>query len=180
MSQSAIAERYALAIFELADEANQLEPVTQAVRAFAVAYAENPVLREVLGYGLDEAKRESLLKDIIVRLAAPALADKAIRFIAHRRRLALIHDIAVILTRLADEKAGVVRATVTSAGPLSEDYCRELTREIEQRTKRRVVLERKEDPSLIAGLVTRIGDQTVDGSLRGRLDALERQLLASN
>jgi F-type H+-transporting ATPase subunit delta len=43
-----------------------------------------------------------------------------------------------------------------------------------------VVLERKEDPDLIAGVVTRIGDQTVDGSLRGRLDAIERQLLASN
>lgn len=180
MSQSTIAERYARAIFELADEANQVEPVSQAIRGFAEAYASSSELREVLGHGLDDSRRESLLKDLTVRLAAPALADKAIRFVAHRRRLSVIADIAVLLTRMADDKAGIVRATVTSAAPLSDDYLRELTREIEQRTKRRVVLERKEDPSLIAGVVTRIGDQTVDGSLRGRLDAIERQLLASN
>ena len=180
MSQSKIAERYARAIFELADEANQVEPITQAIRGFAEAYAASEELRDVLGHGLDEAHRESLLKDLTVRLAAPALADKAIRFLAHRRRLPVVSDIAVLLTRLADEKAGIVRAMVTSAGPLTEDYCRELIRELEQRTSRKVVLERKEDPGLIAGVVTRIGDQTVDGSLRGRLDAIERQLLASN
>jgi F-type H+-transporting ATPase subunit delta len=180
LSQSAIAERYARAIFELADEANQVEPVTQAIRGFAEAYHSSEELRQVLGHGLDETRRESLLKDITVRLAAPAVADKAIRFMAHRRRLPAVGDIATILTRLADEKAGVVRATVTSAGPLSEDYYRELARELEQRTSRRVIIDKKEDPALLAGVVTRIGDQTIDGSLRGRLDAIERQLLASN
>jgi F-type H+-transporting ATPase subunit delta len=179
VSQSTIAERYARAIFELADEANQVEPVTAAIRGFAEAYQSSEELRRVLGHGLDDAHRESLLKDLTVRLTAPALADKAIRFLAFRRRLPAIAEIATLLTRLADEKAGVIRATVTSAAPLSEDYYRELTREIEQRTSRRVIIDRKEDPSLLAGVVTRIGDQTVDGSLRGRLDAIERQLLAS-
>jgi len=180
VSQSTIAERYARAIFELADEANQVEPVTQAIRGFADAYASSQELQDVLGHGLDEAHRESLLKDLTVRLAAPALADKAIRFLAHRRRLPVVADIASLLTRLADEKAGIIRATVTSAGPLSEDYYRDLTRELEQRTSRKVVLERKEDPALIAGVVTRIGDKTLDGSIRGRLEAIERQLLATN
>jgi F-type H+-transporting ATPase subunit delta len=180
VSQSTIAERWALAIFELADEANQLEPVTQAIRGFADAYGSSAELRQVLAHGLDDAHRESLLKDLTVRLTAPALADKAIRFMAARRRLPVIGDVAAVLARLTDEKAGVIRATVTSAAPLSEEYYRELTRELEQRTSRRVVVERKQDPTLLAGVITRIGDQTVDGSLRGRLATIERQLLASN
>ena len=85
-----------------------------------------------------------------------------------------------MLTRLADEKAGVLRATVTSARPLSEDYYRSLAAELEKRTSRKILLERREDPTLLAGIVTRIGDHTIDGSVRGRLAALERQLLASN
>jgi F-type H+-transporting ATPase subunit delta len=44
---------------------------------------------------------------------------------------------------------------------------------------RKVVLDRREDPSLIAGVVTRIGDNTIDGSVRGQLDQLERQLLSA-
>jgi F-type H+-transporting ATPase subunit delta len=82
------------------------------------------------------------------------------------------------LERLADEQAGVVRVTVTSAQRLSETYYRELGTELEQVTRRKVVLERREDPALLGGVITRIGDRVIDGSVRGRLDALARQLLA--
>jgi len=85
-----------------------------------------------------------------------------------------------MLAHLADEKVGVLRATVTSAEPLSEDYYQKLASELEKRTSRKILLERRQDPTLIAGVITRIGDHTIDGSLKGRLAALERQLLASN
>ena len=80
------------------------------------------------------------------------------------------------LATLSDEKAGLLRASVTSAGQLSESYYEKLKAELESLTGRKILLERKEDPSLIAGVVTRIGDNTIDGSVRGKLDQLERQL----
>jgi F-type H+-transporting ATPase subunit delta len=73
----------------------------------------------------------------------------------------------------------VVRATVTSAAPLSETFYQRLNEQLATMVGKRVVLDRRQDPSLIAGVVTRIGDNTIDGSLRGRLDELERKLLSS-
>ena len=83
------------------------------------------------------------------------------------------------MIRLADAQLGVLRATVTSAGPLAEQYYEQIARVLGQRTQRRVVVDRRVDPSLIAGVVTQIGDTVVDGSLKGRLRELERQLLSA-
>jgi F-type H+-transporting ATPase subunit delta len=80
------------------------------------------------------------------------------------------------LATLADEKAGVVRATVTSAGPLPDSFYERLTKELETATQRKVAIDRQEDPTLIAGVVTRIGDNTIDGSVKGRLAEIERLL----
>ena len=74
---------------------------------------------------------------------------------------------------------GESTATVTSAGPLAEQYYEQIARVLGQRTQRRVVVDRRVDPSLIAGVVTQIGDTVVDGSLKGRLRELERQLLSA-
>lgn len=179
MSHSAIAERYARAIFELADEAGQVAPMSDAIRSFASTYGSSLELQAVLGHGADAVSQDAILKDIGARLAMPPLALNAVRLLAARRRLPALSEIATLLTRFADEKAGVIRATVTSARPLPEAYYQSLQRELEQRTQRKILLERREDPSLLAGVVTRIGDHTMDGSVRGRLAALEHQLLAS-
>lgn len=180
MSQAAIAERYARAIFELAAEGGQVGPVSAQLKSFADVLAGSAELRAVLeNPTLVEATRDALLKDVGARLGMSPVALDSVRLIAQRRRLPAISEIATILTRLADEKAGVLRATVTSAKPLPEDYYQRLSQELEKRTQRKIVLERQQDPSLIAGVVTRIGDHTIDGSLKGRLAAMERQLRAS-
>ena len=54
-----------------------------------------------------------------------------------------------------------------------------LKAELEAATQRKIELERREDPSLIAGFVTRIGDNTIDGSVKGRLHEIERQLVGA-
>jgi F-type H+-transporting ATPase subunit delta len=106
------------------------------------------------------------------------LSTNALRLLARRRRLSALPDIAKRLSTLADEKAGIVRAEVTSATALPESIFTQLQEKLEKATKKKVVLERKQDPSLIAGMITRIGDNTIDGSVAGRLHELERQLLS--
>jgi F-type H+-transporting ATPase subunit delta len=107
------------------------------------------------------------------------LAQNFVKLLAARRRLRTLPDIARRLGGMADEKAGILRASVTSAGPLPEAFYQKLTSELEAATQRKIVLEKSQDPSLIAGVVTRIGDNTIDGSLKGRLNELERRLLQS-
>jgi F-type H+-transporting ATPase subunit delta len=177
---SQLADRYARAIFELGVETNQLKAVTEQMERIADVYAASHDLRVVLESPLiDESKREGVLKDIAERLLLGELATNSVRVLAVRRRLRALPDIARRLASLSDEKAGIVRATVISAVPLSEAHYQALSTELEHATQKKIVLERQHDPSLIAGVVTRIGDKTIDGSLKGRLAELESQLLAS-
>ena len=181
MSQTTVAERYARAILELADEAKQVPQVTEQIEAIAAAYSESEELRSMTANpAIDVAARDALLKELGARLALSPIAMNAVRLMARRGRLSALPDLAEMLSRLADQKVGVLRATVTSARPMPEEYYLRLTAELEKRTSRKIVLERREDPTLIGGVVTRIGDHTIDGSLKGRLAALQRQLLASN
>lgn len=178
MSDSAVAERYARAIFELGVETGQVDRLTEDVRKAADVVAASADLRAVLDNPLvAHEDRDAVLKTLATRLALSELATNALRLLAQRRRLSVLGEIARRLGGLADEKAGVLRAEVVSAQALSESLAEQLKQKLEQATKKRVVLERKQDPSLIAGIVTRIGDNTIDGSLKGRLSDLERQLL---
>ena len=178
MSETAVAQRYARAIFELGIEQNQLESLTKQVTAFANTYAANDELATLFENPIvTSEQRDAVLKEVAERLGIHGLALNAIRLVAQRRRLPALPEMARQLVRLADDQTGVVRATVTSAVPLSADYVSNLEQVLASVTKRRVVVEQKHDPSLVAGLVTQIGDNTIDGSIKGRLADLERQLL---
>lgn len=178
--QTTVAERYARAIFALGVETGTLSALTEQVRKFADAYEQSLDLRSVLENPVILAEqRQKVLADVASRLGLDRLALNTVQYLAARRRLAALGDIAERLEGLSDEKQGVVRATVTSAQPLPESYYERLGAELTTLVGRKVLIDRREDPTLIAGVVTRIGDNTIDGSLRGQLDQLERRLLAS-
>ena len=180
MSHAPIADRYARAIFELGVETSQLGAITEQVRRFAEVYAGNAELRAVLDNPIIEPeKRDAVLADVSARLGLMGNALNLIKLLASRKKLRVVPDIARRLDRFTDEQAGVVRATVTSAKSMPDSFYQKLVAELEAATSRKIVLERREDPKLIAGFVTRIGDNTIDGSVRGRLDEIERQLVGS-
>ena len=178
MSEAAVAKRYAKAVFELGSDDNQLEALTKQIVDMADIYRNHRDLRVVMENPLVLAgEREALLVALAERLGVTGLALNTLRLLQRRRRLMLLPEIARMLSQLADEKQGVVRATVTSAAPLGSQYLSNLKKELEALTHCRVVIDHQQDPLLVAGLVTRIGDKTIDGSVRGRLAELERQLL---
>jgi F-type H+-transporting ATPase subunit delta len=121
-------------------------------------------------------KREAILQDVAgaTRLSGHGL--NAVRLLASRHKLRALPDVARALGALADQKAGVLRAKVTTATRMPETFFERLKSELETLTSRRIVIERFEDPTLIAGVVTRIGDNTIDGSVRGRLNEIRRSL----
>lgn len=181
MSDAAIAERYARAIFELGEESGSLSLVSEQIKRFADEYAGSRELRLVFADPvLDEQQRERLAGAIAERLGLSPIAQNSVKLLARRRRLNVVREIAAALMRLSDEKRGVLRVRVRSARPLTDDYCSKLTREIQSATGRSIVLEKSVDPSLIAGVLTQIGDNTIDGTLRGRLEDYEQQLLGAS
>ncbi len=181
MSLSAIAERYAQAIFELGNESGDLPRISRDFRSFSDAHLASEDLRAVLKNPLISIEqREAVLRDLASRLGLTDLALNSVRVVVARHRLDALSEIAARLEELVDRQAGVVRASVTSAAALTPDFLAQLTRTLETATGKKVIVEQSVDASLIAGLVTRIGDNTLDGSLKGRLADLQQKLLQAS
>ena len=128
----------------------------------------------------EEQVREAVLRQLARYAHLSPLTTNALLVLLKRRRLSVLPAIARRLRTLSDEKNGVLRAKVTSAGSLPETYFRQLQASLERALGKRVIVEHDEDPALIGGVVARIGDNTFDGSISGRLDELEKKLLAAS
>ena len=180
MSRGALAERYATAIFELGAETGQTDRVSKEIADFAASYSEVPALRRALDNPvLDGPSREQVLRQLARRAGLAPLSTNALLVLLRRRRLAELPGIARRLLGLSDEKNGVCRAKIVSARSLSEAHFQELKQSLERSLGKRVIVEHEVDPELIGGVVTQIGDNTFDGSIKGRLEELERRLLAT-
>jgi F-type H+-transporting ATPase subunit delta len=180
MSYDAIGRRYAQAIFEIGKEEGNPLALADQIEAFAAAYASSDELGTVLENPLvPNSTREAIVIDLAQRLGAGQSTQRALRVITQRRRLRALPDVARHLRRICDEDANVVRAEVQSAAALSDGYLAKLKAELERATGKKVTLTHKVDPKLIGGVITRIGDRVLDGSLRYRLAALREAALSN-
>jgi F-type H+-transporting ATPase subunit delta len=180
VSFDTVAHRYSQAILEIGVETSTLASLTEEIRAVAEAYATSSEMHVLAQSPLiPEAERIAAIDEVAQRLGLSRVARNVLGVLTARRRLAALPAISRRLAKLADERAGIVRATVASAEPLSEAHCQRLQRELEELTGKKVVLERRQDPELLAGLVVRVGDRVIDCSARARLQNLSSQLLSA-
>jgi F-type H+-transporting ATPase subunit delta len=97
--------------------------------------------------------------------------------LSDRRRMRFLPDVVEAFRTLSEGVENQVRAEVTTAVAMPETFYSEIQRELERGTGRKVLLTRKQDPSIIGGVITRMGDRVLDGSLKTRLGELQDQLL---
>src|SRR5262249_1790302 len=143
-------------------------------------YAQSSDLARAMGSPLvPEEARVATMNDLADRVGISPLSKNALGVISRRRRVFALPAIAAELDRLSDEKSGVARVTVISAERLPDSYRDRLVQELSSMTGKKVVLEQRLDPELLAGVVVRIGDRVIDGSARTRLAELRQQLLAT-
>ena len=172
-----IAKRYARAVFDLAREQSIVSEVVREMAAFAEAYETSRDFREVDHLPtLRDAERRAVVEALGSRIGASQLSIRTVSMLAERQRLAILPDLVRVLEAMGDEHLGILRGSVTSAVRLDEDYRSALKRKIEEATGKKVILSFDENPSLIAGIVTQIGDRVIDGSVRGRINQLAESL----
>jgi F-type H+-transporting ATPase subunit delta len=176
-----IARRYATALLELGTETGQLDQLVDELQRVADTYAGSSDLRAAFADPLvpPSAKKE-ILGEIAQRVGAGQTTKNAVGLLLDRRRIAALPAIAGKLREMADLKRGILRAEVLTAMPLPEEYFSTLQRELERITGRRIALDRKLDPSLICGVVVRVGDTVYDGSLLARLRRMKDSMLPAN
>ncbi|HWL88703.1 MAG TPA: ATP synthase F1 subunit delta [Polyangiaceae bacterium] len=178
MINTNVARRYATAILEIGRETGNLGALVEEVVFFAQNYQSSAELRNALENPLVsyDAKR-SILLEIAQQLGLGQTAKNTLLLLNDRRRMRVLPEIAQQLKEKTDIERGVVRAVVTTAVRLGESYYAKLQTEVEKMTGKRVVLDRREDAAIIAGVIVRIGDTVIDGSIRSRLQEMKHTLL---
>jgi len=181
MIPGVIARRYATALLELGTETGQLEQLVDELNKLAEAYTGSSDLRAAFADPLvPTTAKKAILADIAERTGAGGTTRNAVSLLLDRRRIAALPAIAAKLREMADLKRGIVRAEVLTAMPLPEEYFSKLQRELERITGRRIALDRKLEPSLICGVVVRVGDTVYDGSLIARLRQMKDSMMPAN
>jgi F-type H+-transporting ATPase subunit delta len=145
--------------------------------AFGAAVAASPEVSVLDGNPRVTARQ---LADLVLGICGERLNGEArnlIQLLVRNRRLAVLPEIRGLFEALKKEHEGQVEAVITSALPLSDDQARRLCARIEAKYGRKVVAKLAVDPSLIGGVKVQVGDEVIDGSLRGRLDAMAHLLV---
>ncbi len=178
MSVSIVARRYAQALIELGVEQNALDAIVGELEAIAEAWASSSELRNALENPLvPHPAKKAVMSDLAAKLGASQTTRSVLLLLVDRRRTKMLPYLTRSLRELVDARKGLVRAEVTTAVPLGEAYYARLQAQLEKMTGKRIVVDRKVDPALIGGVVTRIGDRILDGSVRTRLQSLRDALI---
>ena len=171
---SAVAERYAGALFELALEDNQLPAVeSDFARVTAMLADSADLTRLVRSPVFSAADQLRAVAAILEKAGIGGLVANIIKVAAGNRRLFIVPDIITAFRRLAAKHRGEVAAEVTSAEPLSDKHVAELKDALKASIGKDVALDTKVDPSLIGGLIVCVGSRMIDGSLRTKLNSLK-------
>ena len=180
MIDGSVARRYAKALLELAREADQLDRILGDITRFEELCASGDGrLGDVLTNPLfTHAERSAMLEQIVPRFGLHPTTQNFLRLLVDKDRMAALPGIVREYRALADLAANRVRATVTTASPLDPATFADVQHALDKATGKNVVIETAVDPSLLGGIVARVGSIVYDASLRTRLDRLQLSLSA--
>lgn len=172
-----VAGRYAAALLDTATQENQLGAVEQDINAIGAMIEESEDLRRVVRSPVFSADEQSAALDQVLKQAGAApLTMNFFKLLARNRRLFAAQDIIRSFKALASEARGEVQAEVTSAIALNNAQLDELRTTLKASVGKDVILETKVDPSLLGGLVVKIGNRMVDSSLKTKIATLKTRM----
>jgi F-type H+-transporting ATPase subunit delta len=171
--QVGIAERYATAILELAQEERSVETVERDLASLKDAVAASSDLaRFVRSPVFSRADHAKGMKAVLGQIGAAPLTTRFILTLAAKRRLFVLVDIIRAFQRQLARIRGEVDAQVTSARALNDNELRDLKATIRAKLGREPRLDAKVDPSLLGGLVVKVGSRMIDSSLKNKLNGI--------
>jgi F-type H+-transporting ATPase subunit delta len=181
MTSKTAANRYAKALLDVAvSEKADLERMERGLSEFVNLFQQHPTLEKaMLNPAVPVQRKVAVVAELIARGGTPPMVGKLLALLAERDRLVILPDLlAAYRERLRDHQ-NVVRAEVTTATPLPPDRAKAIERRLAEMTGRTVMLETNVDPSIIGGVVARIGSTVYDGSLTRQLDRMKQRLVES-
>jgi F-type H+-transporting ATPase subunit delta len=173
-----VSRRYARALFSIGVDRGSFEQLGTELDAVAALWTGSAELRQALENPVFKmSEKRAVLQGLLPRVAPTADVQKFVLLLLERRRLPAVANIARAFREMADLHRGRVRAHVTSAQPLGAAELERVRQSLARRTGKQVIIETAVDPALIGGLVARVGDLVLDGSVRTQLGNMRDRLL---
>jgi len=166
----AVARRYAKALLLIGKEDGQADLYREELERFSALVSENKELEQAICNPLyDTAGRKKVLDAVVDFSELSGVMKAFLLLLFDKGRIGFIQSINDFYQKLADELKGVARASLVSATSLSDDTVEKIRESLSKMTGKTVKLEVEQDPSLIGGIVTKIGDLVLDGSVKTQL-----------
>lgn len=177
MSTRASAARYARALLDVAIQESDPVQAERDLAAFADLLTQHAELQQALTHpSLPAARKKAMTQQLLARLTLVSPVAKLLLLLAERDRLALVPDLLATYREKLMEHRQIIQAEVTTAMPLTPDRAAALEQRLARATGRKVTMKTTVDPSIIGGLIARIGSTVYDGSVAAQLEKMKERL----
>ncbi len=177
MIGSRISRRYAKALLSLGQEDGQYAKYGQNLKEFASFCSANEEFFRVISNRLFSVEeRKKVLEVVLDKSLFPDVVKNFLRLLLDKNRIGVVDVITDYYSKLTDEISGITRANIITAKPLKTDALERLEKALKELTSKDVNMEVQENESLIGGIIVKIGDLVLDGSVKAQLEGLKESL----
>jgi F-type H+-transporting ATPase subunit delta len=177
MSVSTISNRYARALADVIIERRETNEVVAELEGFARMMAGHEQLRDVFASPVIAVERKlAVLNELLARMKPRQTTGNFLRLLLSNARLHNLDQMLRALSKELDTRTNIVSAEITTAREISEQEMNMLREKLKAATGKDVRLEFRADPSIIGGVVTRIGSTVYDGSIKNQLSQMKERL----
>ena len=170
MKNLAIARRYAKALLLIGKEDGNAETYRDELEGVANLISRNDELEQAISNPLyDAVGRKKVLETLIAKIDVSVVMRSFLLLLFDKGRIGFVASINDFYQKLADDLKGVARASLVSATELSSEAVEKIRATLSKKTGRDIILDVEQDPGLIGGIVTRMGDLVLDGSIKTQL-----------
>ena len=171
--QASLAGRYALALFDLARDEKKIDAVGRSLDALKQTLAASSDFSEMVASPLvDRADAAAAFAGIAGKLGLDPLTANFLGVLARNGRKGQLSDVIRLFGRLSAEHRGETSAEVISAHALSDGQIAELKAKLKTRAGRDVAIEARTDPTILGGVIVKLGSEMIDASLKTKLNRL--------
>jgi F-type H+-transporting ATPase subunit delta len=180
MKNALLAKRYAKALFAVGQEENALDEYAATLSEFATLLVDNPELDDALSNPMYPVEsREAVMAEVVKAAGVSTIMGNFLNLIVQKRRADVLDDISEMFQILVDAENNTAQGSVISAAELSADMQAKVQETLEKITGKQVTLTTQVDESIIGGMIAKVGDLVLDGSIKTQLEQLKESIKGS-
>lgn len=181
MTLQAIARRYATALFDVTRKNHSLDTAQAGLASFAALVSGSPELATVFGSpAVPAAKKRAVADTLVAQLSVSPEIQRLIAALGDRDRLGLVAEVASAFDARVRQEKHILQAEVTTAVPLSPERAAALSAALGKALGGTVTIEQHVDPSIVGGVIAKVGSLVFDGSVTRQLELMKTELTKEN